>query len=75
MQVGNAEMIADTFALSSSQRDCIDARTDPGKGLIIADGMKIPFNSRIDAGIDKRLYELWNTDADKYARREGAEEE
>lgn len=75
MQNHNADYIAQEFRLSSAQRDYIDARTDPGKGLIIADGMKIPFNARIDRKRDAKLYGLWNTDSDKLAKAASEEDE
>lgn len=68
MQEYNANYIANLFRLSPTQREVIDMRSDPGKGLVIADGRKIPFNARIDPRRDKYLYELWNTDPNREFR-------
>lgn len=69
MQNHNADYVAEEFRLSAAQRDCIDVRSEPGRGLLIADGMKMPFNARIDPKWDAELYGLFNTDPDRV--REG----
>lgn len=70
----NANYVEDMFQLSASQREAIDVRSEPGKGLLIADGVKIPFNARIDPKWDSELYELFNTDPDRAASSAGGED-
>ncbi len=65
MQEYNANYISELFKLSPTQREMIDMRSDPGKGLVIADGRKIPFNARIDSKRDAYWYDRWNTDKDR----------
>lgn len=67
MQNHNADYIEEEYRLSATQREIIDVRSEPGRGLLIADGAKIPFNARIDKKRDAYLYDLFNTDPGRAA--------
>lgn len=67
----NQDLIADTFNLSQAQAERLDSGADAGTGLVMVDGLKVPMNNRIPK--DNPLFDLWNTDADKYAKRKRAE--
>ena len=65
----NADLIARKFRLSETQKDCMREGAKPGSGLVIADGLKIAMQNDIPK--TSPLYEIWNTDPDKLAKKAG----
>lgn len=63
----NAELIAEKFSLSDAQKECMSEASEPGSGLVFADGVKIAMKNTIPE--DSMLYEIWNTDPDKMAKK------
>ncbi|MEG0505100.1 MAG: DUF87 domain-containing protein, partial [Raoultibacter sp.] len=63
----NAELIAQKFILSDTQKDCMNEASEPGSGLVIADGVKIAMKNTIPK--DNILYDIWNTDPDKMIKK------
>ena len=66
-QAQNQDTLARMFKLSDSQYDRLSAGAPKGTGLVVVDGLKIAMNNRIDP--KNPLYEVWNTDPDKYAAK------
>lgn len=64
----NADLIAQKFRLSETQKDCMNESAKPGSGLVIADGVKIAMQNDIPR--ESPLYDIWNTDPDKMARKD-----
>ena len=66
-QAKNVSLISETFHLSKSQESRIAASSEPGSGLVVADGLKIAMRNTIPK--DNLLYEIWNTDPYKQAKK------
>lgn len=66
-QAQNQDTLARMFKLSESQYDRLSASAPKGTGLVVVDGLKIAMNNVIDS--KNPLYEVWNTDPDKYAAK------
>lgn len=60
---------AERKGLSQRELEAIDESCEPGCGLLIADGARVPF--RDDFPKDNVLYDIFNTDPKEYARRRG----
>ena len=57
---------AERKGLSQRELEAIDESCEPGCGLLIADGARVPF--RDDFPKDNVLYDIFNTDPKEYAR-------
>ena len=66
-QAKNVSLISETFHLSKSQESRIAASSEPGSGLVVADGLKIAMRNTIPK--DNLLYGIWNTDPYKQAKK------
>lgn len=66
-QAENAETMSEMFRLSATQAEALSMSAEAGTGLVIVDGVKIPFRNRIPK--NNLCYELWNTDPDKAVKQ------
>ena len=66
-QAENAETMSEMFRLSATQADALSMSADAGTGLVIVDGVKIPFRNRIPK--NNLCYEIWNTDPDRFKKK------
>ena len=58
---------AERKGLSQRELEAIDENCEPGCGLLIADGARVPFRDDFPKG--NVLYDIFNTDPKEYARR------
>jgi hypothetical protein len=66
------DICTEVFKLSKSQRSRLSQTSEPGSGLIIAEGVKIPMKNTIPK--ENPLYQLWSTDPETFAAQRLARE-